>query len=907
MSEFIKNFVKKNKPQFLKYQAYIEANIWTDTSVEGKLDDEYFSNIDSGDKNKVNKAEISRTIKEVLNSQKSSMKAKSDEYKLQHDLVSNILDMIKYFVDKTQGEHHLKGFKNFVDFSLSIVETHSSRVDYYLASVDLTKIENQEIRAEEIKLTKDCFSGITKIQDTISKFNIKEDQVAEGIEFFDNVKAPLSMHKALVKLYPQIALKIEQLDIDFTTPPKNEMLINMKNVPKWNTDKHYWEQEKETLQFYVDEFKKLENGINIDGVYFSGWAYYHINVFVTPIPHKVWNELKGDYESKDYIINPPLRDSDWILFENKAIQEREKILFMFIAATRRAAKTTAEASMLGHAATIGKQELLCAGSNSKDLGQLAKNFKTDTLHKNPAFAIYNVSNDWTKEVKIGIKKKNQRIIPLSTLYIINTDDGNNKEIFAGFTPDVVVIDEAMKSKFLEALEGLIPAMRGADGMIRAFGVLSGTGGSEKLSEDGYKALQNPDTYDILNMQWDLLERGIPEELITWKEDRKNNFGTFIPGQCRVDMPKLDSTLADYLKVESDELRKIKLKVTDWEKSLEIINERRKKVESDRIKHQKEVVYCPITPSEIFMSGALNPFPVEELKKRKKELLDTGDTGKKVTLTQNGMGKISIEINNKELAVFPHKGGGFVDAPIVLYEDLPEEKPPRHLYVGGFDDYKQEESGTDSVGSFHIYKVNVGMDKWSGRIVASLATRPDPHSKLHRQIFLLQQAYNAKCFMENADMDYKQYLEGKKLAETWLFESIDFKSNLAEVATNKRRFGWTPTPENKKALLTLAVKYTKEEFEVGDEDNKFTVLGSQMINDIGLIDEMIGYREGGNFDRITSFMSCLGIEFYLNLKWDLPKTNWKEMREKQEQVKPIKKERNLAERMYGNSNRKRGLF
>lgn len=900
MSEFIKNFVNKNKPQFLKYKAYIEANNWADTSVDGGLDDNYFNNED-----KVRKAETPKKIKDMLSRQKSDMKTKSDEYKLQNDLISNILNVLKYFINKTDGSHHLKCFKKFVDFSLKIVDIHLERVDYYLVSVDLTKIENQEVRSEEIKLTKDCFEGITKIQDIISKFNIKEEQVADGIEFLDNIKAPLSMHKILVELYPQIKIKIDSLGIDFTTPPKNEMLINMKNIPQWNPDKHYWEQEREVLQFYVDEFKKLENGINIDGIYISGWAYYHINVFVTPIPHKIWNPLKGDYDSKDIIMNPPLRDSDWIIFENKNIQEREKILFMFIAATRRAAKTTAESSMLGHAATIGKMELLCAGSNAKDLGQIAKNFKIDTLHKNPAFAIYNVTNDWSKKIEIGLKKKNQKTIALSVLHIINTDDGNNKEIFAGFTPDLVVIDEAMKSKFLEALEGLIPAMRGADGMIRAFGTLSGTGGTDKLSEDGYKVLQDPSTYDVLPMQWDLLERGVPKEFITWEEDKRKEFGTFIPGQCRVDMPKIDSTLANYLGIKSKELEKIKIKVTDWEKSLDAIQKRRRKVEVDRVKHQKEVVYCPIKPSEIFMSGALNPFPVQELRKRREELESTGDVGKKVILTQNDKGIISQSIVNTNLADFPHKGG-FVDAPVVLYEDMPKDKPPDFLYVCGFDDYKQEESDTDSIGSFHVYKVNIGMDKWCGRIVASIASRPDPHNKLHRQIYLLQQAFNAKCFMENADDLYKQYLEGKRVADEWLFESLDFKADLSQKATNRRKFGWTPTPQNKKFLFNLAVKYTKEEFEIETESGTITMLGVQKINDVGLIEEMINYREGGNFDRITSFMSCLGIEFYLDVNYMLPSSNWKQIKEKKEEVKEYKP-KNLAQRMYGGSTRKRGLF
>lgn len=881
-AEIINNIVKEEKKHLKKYKQYIQTNNWAFLVWNQK-----------------GKPKLDTDIRK-------------EEFNLHNNIINTILTRLKVAAKKSEGSHHLKSFKDYVGEIKKLLELHKQRAEEYMLSSDVLEKskddESSELRSNEIDFHRHLHQTTAKVLEDFNSMNLKldDERAADGIEFYDNVKAPLSMHNVLVELYPQIQRTLDEIGIDFTSPPKNEMLINIPNPPKWNTDKHYFHQEKETLQFYVDEFKKIKNGINIDGVYISGWAYYHINVFVTPIPHKVWNPLKSDYDSEDKIINPPLRDSDWMLFENRALQESTKTLFMFVAATRRAAKTTAEASMLGHAATVGKKELLCAGSNAKDLGQLAKNFKTDTLYKNPAFAIYNVANDWSKKIEIGIKTKTQKTIPLSTLHIINTDDGNNKEIFAGFTPDLVVIDEAMKSKFLEALEGLIPAMQGSDGMIRAFGMLSGTGGTEKLSEDGYKSLSDPATYDILPMQWQILERGVDEKFITWREDKKRPFGTFIPGQCRVDMPKIKGNLADYLGVDSPTLRKISINITDWEKSAEIIKEKRKKVEKDRLKHQKEVVYCPTKPSEIFMSGALNPFPVEELKRRREELLEKGDTGKKVTLIQDNTGKISYELSNKELAGYPHPGG-FIDAPIVLYEELPEVTPPTHLYVAGFDDYKQDESDTDSVGSFHIYKVNIGMDEWCGRIVASLATRPDPHGKLHRQIFLLQQAFNAKCFMENADDKYKQYLETKRVADLWLYESIDFKGDITQKATNKRRYGWTPTPQNIRFLKNLVINYTKEEFTILNEDgDEITVLGAQRINDLTLIQEMIDYRESANVDRMTSFMSCLGIEYYLYTNWLLPKPDWEKQRKVQEKLKP-KTEKNLAQRMYGGSVGKRRIF
>ncbi len=252
-----------------------------------------------------------------------------------------------------------------------------------------------------------------------------------------------------------------------------------------------------------------------------------------------------------------------------------------------------------------------------------------------------------------------------------------------------------------------------------------------------------------------------------------------------------------------------------------------------LEQQRKVQY-PLDPEDCFMSSEDNKFPAIEAKRRKDYLLQEGDGGKKVYLIQNEKGEISADLTNKALAEYPH-GGGFIDAPAVLYENLPSSKPVDFLYLAGFDDYKQEESGTDSVGSFHIYKVNIGIDKWCGRIVASIASRPDPHSKLYRQIFLLMQAYNAKCFMENADMGFKDYLDKKRQSEFWLVESMDFKSDMSQKSFGKRRYGWNPTKENISYLKSQAIAYANaEHIVINEKGEEEKILGVDLINDIDLI-------------------------------------------------------------------------
>lgn len=437
-------------------------------------------------------------------------------------------------------------------------------------------------------------------------------------------------------------------------------------------------------------------------------------------------------------------------------------------------------------------------------------------------------------------------------------------------------------------------------------VTHNTGGEADLSKDATDVLSNPEAFDLLPMDWDLLESKIDPEHISWK---RRKFATFFPGQMAYEegFIKSKTTFSNFLKVDDPELDKIEIHTTNWEKNSKFLTEKiaqAKEVPGSkgRLLVQQRQVQFPTDPEHCFMSSGNNPFPVEEAKRHRDYIISIGDTGKKVILYEDKGGNIKYEISTKELAEFPFEGG-FIDCPVVLYEELPTEKPLDYMYVGGFDDYKQEEAGTSSLGSFHIYKVKIGMDKYSGTIVASLATRPDPHTKLHRQIYYLMRAFNAKCFMENADMDFKAYLDKLRVTDYWLVKSMDFKGDLALESQGRRKYGWAPTGDNIKFLFGLFLKYCKQEYIIneGTEEER-TVLGVELIKDVGLLNEIIMYKPGLNVDRITSAMSCLGFEFYLFVNYMLPDVE-KMKRKKQEENKKQEPQKSMAQRLYGASGRR----
>jgi hypothetical protein len=919
MSEYIDSFIKSHREYFKRNKKVIENNYWNDNTRHEKGLKSFatqVSSIQTSDPKQKEK-ELEKLEKEIRSFVESSKKTKEALFKQENELTTSILGRLSVFISESEGDRGSDKRQDFIDETVEIIDLHLKKCDDYLKyNMDVLTQEAEtedevEYKSYEIVFQDLVFNEKIKIQEKLAKLNINNDLDGANIEFYNKKKASLLMREPLCLIREDVKEIVDRIPVDWALRTSKEMFINMnpRDIPKWNPNKHFFDQDQVTIQFWTEELNKIKHGVNINGYFMHPWLYFHLNFFRTPIP-----QIDGSEPN----IQPDLRDNEWFFAENlvRSISKENdnfysKALLMY--GTRRFGKSVILAS-LAHWRTITKFNSFGSviGGSSSDLNALTSKIKTSMTYIDKPLQIDILKQEWDNgETTFGIKEDASNPIIFSTLIVQNLESGakSKTQKTAGLAPSVSIYDEIGKYAFLKPYLAALPSFKTPYGF-KCITVLAGTGGEADLSKDAIDVLSNPEAYDLLPMDWDLLENKIDPEFITWK---RRKFATFFPGHMAYEegFIKQQQAFSRFLDLEdADELDKIMIHTTNWEKNgklLKSVVEEAKKIGGSKgqlLEQQKRVQY-PLDPEDCFMSSEENPFPALEAKRHRDFLLESGDTGKRVTLMQDSTGKIFYELNNKELAEYPHPGG-FVDAPIVLYEELPGEKPVDYLYVAGFDDYKQEESGTDSVGSFHIYKVNIGMDKWCGRIVASIASRPDPHNKLYRQIFLLMQAFNAKVFMENADMGFKEYLDRKRATDLWLVESMDFKSDMTQRSQGKRRYGWAPTPENIKFLFGLLKNYARQEFTITDEDgNEKTILGVQMINDIGLLDEMISFKKDNNVDRMTSFMSCLGYEFYLFNNYMLPSTV--NRRPKQEDNQRKKPEKTMAERLYGSSNRTKKYF
>lgn len=825
MSNFVTTFTQQYKSTFDKYGKFIAENDWS--------------------------AERSKSERE-------------SGWKIEEGLVKSILNRLIYFVKKAEGDMHIKATQKTIEMMKSIIDTHLSRVDTYVQTEDITEYTDKTRIREEIDFQDTLFSSIVGMRDKMSTLPIDNTFTDRLVVFHDNQMATIPARGVIEKSFFKVKEHVKNIQVDWNMNTSKELFINMdpKDIPPYNPNKHYWEQDTNVLQFWAEEFNKIKNGININGYHVTPWLYFHGNFFKAKIPIS---------EDKDEVRSPFIRDNE-LFFDECYEEARVKKKILAITGSRRFSKTTNIASRTHHAALIKPNgELLVAGGSKKDLGQVEKGIKLSGANIEEPFRVPFIKKDWTDKAILGFKSTMHTEYTQSVIHIINLIKGGNlnSELLAGYTPDLFILDEYLKFPFLESLEAAKPSFQSPFGW-RCVPMLTGTGGNEDLSQDALKMLSNPGAYDVLAMNWDLLEKYADPLYITWQ---KKEFGTFVPAQMSTKdgIVKKDTNLGDFIGNEDPLLKKIDIQVTDWELADKVITEDRHKKERQTDAIRKEKIYYPIDPEEIFLSGKSNPFPTMEAKKHKDELIAKGDVGKPVDLYRDSDGKVRYEPSTKQYPLFPYPGG-FHDSPVTIYEEPPENPSTlTMLYIAGLDDYKHESSDGDSLGSFVIHKRSFTMGEWDDRIVASYHSRPDPHSEFHRIGLMLLELYGALCFPENEDMDFKTYLDKKFLTDKYLLKGVNFLSEFNLNVNNNRDYGWQPTTKNKNNLFGQAVTYAKEENNIFDKDNQLvkSILGVRKIPDVKILDEIINYKDGGNYDGLTAWMSALGYVHYLDSTYQTP--------------------------------------
>lgn len=197
------------------------------------------------------------------------------------------------------------------------------------------------------------------------------------------------------------------LETDIFNYHTPEFFINMKNIPDKTS--------AERKAFVLEEREKCRKGININGVYIPGSLYFHLNYY----------KLEGDsrtQKDKKEIMNPTLRDNEWIIFNDYDICQKE-----------------------------GKYYLLFGGRQiSKDLLNSSKLYKEDGEIEIGSCNVGDRIYDESGELTTIIGKYPQGVKPVYKMTLL---DG--REIFCGLEHNWYVWDKRKKKYFVKTTKDLL--------------------------------------------------------------------------------------------------------------------------------------------------------------------------------------------------------------------------------------------------------------------------------------------------------------------------------------------------------------------------------------------------------------------------------------------------------------------
>lgn len=595
-----------------------------------------------------------------------------------------------------------------------------------------------------------------------------------------------------------------------------------------------------------EEEARCLGGVTVDGIFFSGWLYWHLNHW--------W--IRDDIEDEyDNIVRrkllPSLRDNEWIVSEYLEQCRIEKKGYLHIG-VRQFGKSEIMASYQGYHATLFQNtQNVIVGGNDSDLSLLKDKIDYGLRNVWEGLKIPMLDKDWRKPmVRLGLKAKDNDDEVWSYLIIRNVADGKNTEGPAGVTAKAYATDEIGKFPFAQSFEAAKPAFKSKFGW-RCVPLLFGTGGSFEKGADAERFFYHPDANNFL---------AVVDPLTAEKTC------VFMSGLYRLDC-KYETTLGDYLRKEkkittpTPELDKVTFFVSDKMKALELIKAERanKALDPDQTEYLKLIMYYPLTPKECFLSSSENFFNTD-IARNQKERLEVQYPGLKIGMYVDLIEESDKIIHKPSLRLpvssFPRNAKENTNCPIVILEH-PLPDPPYGLYVAGIDPYRFEKAlNSDSLGAIYIFKrsYDVLSDSFQDMPVAWYVARPDSKDTWNNNVRLLIKYYNAIALCENDEMSFIDYMiakgDGHMLMDTpdWIKEYNPTSS------ANIRQKGVSSSPKNIELFNTNLKQYLEEVFASvpvsGSEETK-KLLGVAKIYDPTVLDEVIKWNKDGNFDRIRA--------------------------------------------------------
>ena len=277
---------------------------------------------------------------------------------------------------------------------------------------------------------------------------------------------------------------------------------------------------------------------------------------------------------------------------------------------------------------------------------------------------------------------------------------------------------------------------------------------------------------------------------------------------------------------------------------------------------KTIAEVPITPAEAIVKTGINLFPVIDLTERLNQLdnnprefddVYTGD------LIIDKSGQIQYK-NTSKNPIRTFKGqDNQMEGAVEIFQ-MPEKDNSGKVFINRYilscDPYDNDQANSKSLGSIFV------LDLWTDRIVAEYTGRPlfaDDFYEIARRMCLF---FNGRMNYENNKKglfayfqkmnslylltDTLEFLKDKDMVKSRLFGNNTKGTTATEGINSYARTllrNWLLRP------ITMLKKYQ-------DEEEEIIVPRLFTLRTRALIEELIGYNDVGNFDRVSSMMMLM---------------------------------------------------
>ena len=392
----------------------------------------------------------------------------------------------------------------------------------------------------------------------------------------------------------------------------------------------------------------------------------------------------------------------------------------------------------------------------------------------------------------------------------------------------ITFEEAGSFKdLLSALAIALPSVKDGKTMTGQISVF-GTGGEEGPAIEGLETLMyNPDTYDMLAFN-NIWEEGMETTKV----------GYFVPCYlANQDFMDENGNVDLAGAIAHDDSERAKKKASGNAKDLD-----------------RRVAEFPRTIDEALARSSKSIFNrVESMRKHLKALKSNQDVLSSIrhgTLVETTKGVTFVVDSTKvPITTYPHKQTDDLSGAVSIY--YPPAAGEEYLTVVD-PYYKDGAADLTSLWACYVVKKPSKGNALGGQIAATFVGRPDQLETCYEYSYLLAKLYKSKIQSEiqGGGHEFFKFLKRKGELEMVCFEPI-LATSKEIIAERNRKYFMNVTTESKRTGFSGFANWFEQ--IVGLDENGDPIYRFQMCSDVGLLEECVKWRDGGNYDRISAMV------------------------------------------------------